>query len=214
MREKLTSIDHPIFHRSIRYIRAQIGNTSLDPIEEQVLERLIHTSGDFEIQNLLHFSNGACIAGISALKNGAPIITDTSMAAAAVRPMASKTLSASVHCALDWSPENGLNGMTRTAIGMQIACKQFSQEFQGDRSPVVVIGSSPTALIAILDLVSSKEFSPSLVIGMPVGFISVLESKKLLSTTHIPQIIINGHRGGAALAAAAANSLLRASVLS
>jgi len=75
-------IDHPIFLESIRFIRSHLLANDLNYLEKKVLERLVHTSGDFSVQNLVNFSEGACEKGLQALKNGAPILTDTDMAAA------------------------------------------------------------------------------------------------------------------------------------
>ncbi len=69
-------IDHPIFLESIRFIRSHLLANDLNYLEKKVLERLVHTSGDFTVQNLLNFSEGACEKGLQALKNGAPILTD------------------------------------------------------------------------------------------------------------------------------------------
>ena len=80
-----------------------------------------------------------------------------------------------------------------------------------DKQPLVLFGSAPKALEVLLDLVSQGAIAPSLIIGMPVGFINVIESKELLSKMDIPQIRIDGNRGGAAMAAATVNALLRAS---
>ena len=71
--------DHPIFSESIRRIRERLGETGLDPLQEQVLQRLIHSSGDFGLSSLLRFSPKACERGILALQSGAPILTDTEM---------------------------------------------------------------------------------------------------------------------------------------
>ena len=80
-------IDHPIFLESIRFIRSRLVANDLNYLEKKVLERLVHTSGDFTVQNLVNFSEGACEKGLRALKNGAPILTDTDMAAAAIKSM-------------------------------------------------------------------------------------------------------------------------------
>ena len=84
-------IDHPIFLESIRFIRSHLLENDLNYLEKKVLERLVHTSGDFSVQNLVNFSEGACEQGLQALKNGAPILTDTDMAAAAIKSMAENT---------------------------------------------------------------------------------------------------------------------------
>ena len=83
--DEVTELDHPIFLESILLIRARLGLTNLDPLQQEVLERVIHSSGDFEVQSLLWFSPGACQVGLKALIAGAPILTDTVMAAAAIQ---------------------------------------------------------------------------------------------------------------------------------
>ena len=204
--------DHPIFTQSIQFIKAELGVTGLNAIEQQVLERLIHTSGDFSIQSLLKFSPYACQLGIAALKSGAPILTDTSMAMSAILPMGARTINPIVKCILDWAPKEIELGQTRSALGMKDSWIELSKKFASSRSPVVVIGSAPTALEVLLDLISDGFASPSLIIGMPVGFIGVNQSKNRLAKTLLPHILLNGTRGGAAMAASVMNSLLRASI--
>ena len=208
----MNTIDHPIFLESIRFIHSQLGCTGLDPLQQQVLERLIHSSGDFGLESLLRFSPGACEKGLFAVTSGAPILTDTAMAAAAVLPMALRTVNSSVRTVLEWAPEKVDLGATRTAIGIERAWQELSDEYSGPQSPIVLIGSSPKALEALLDLVINGGRPPSLIIGMPVGFIGVAESKRRLSNSGLPHIQLDGTRGGAGLAAAAMNALLRASL--
>ena len=80
--------EHPIFLESIQYIKSQIGFTGLDRVQQSVLERIIHSSGDLKIQSCLRFSFNACENAINALNKGANILTDTYMAQAAVNPVA------------------------------------------------------------------------------------------------------------------------------
>ena len=209
---KKTYNDHPIFLQSIKYIQNQLDSTGFDPLQQQVLERLIHTSGDFSIQSLLRFSPDACLSGLKSLQEGAFILTDTSMAKVGVLPMAQRTLNSKVLCVLDWAPISLEEGSTRTSSGMRVAWRELTENCFVSNSPVVLIGSSPTALNALLDLVDNGACPPSLVIGMPVGFVGVIESKKRLFNTQIPYISIDGSRGGSALSAATANALLRASI--
>ena len=82
----------------------------------------------------------------------------------------------------------------------------------GSKSPIVVIGSSPTALTYLIDILENSKDLPSLIIGMPVGFIGVLQSKSRLLQSIYPYIILNSTRGGSALAAATINALLRYSI--
>ena len=203
------SQDHPIFTESIRRIRIALGETGLPPLEQQVLERCVHSSGDLSLKPLLHCGEGACEQGMTALRQGASILTDTAMAAAAVAPMAQRTIGSAVHTVLDWAPAVAPEGSTRTAVGMEQAWRNLGQE---SPPPVVLIGSAPTALEALLQQVEAGATAPSLVIGMPVGFVGVAESKARLAASGLAQIRLEGSRGGAGLVAAAVNALLRASI--
>ena len=205
-------IDHPIFLESIKFIRSHLGSNDLNYLEKKVLERLVHTSGDFSVQNLLVFSEGACEKGFQALKNGAPILTDTDMAAAAIKSMAENTNRNKVFTARRWFPENNHTKLTKTAYGLSEGWKELSVKNSGIKSPIVVIGSSPTALSYLIDILENAKDLPSLIIGMPVGFIGVEKSKNKLISTNLPNIILNSTRGGAAMAAAAVNALLRESI--
>ena len=205
-------IDHPIFLESIRFIRSHLGANDLNYLEKKVLERLVHTSGDFSVQNLINFSEGACEKGLQALKNGAPILTDTDMAAAAIKSMAENTTMNKVYSARKWIRENNYVKLTKTAYGLSKGWKELSVINYGIKSPIVVIGSSPTALTYLIDNLVHSKHAPSLIIGMPVGFIGVEKSKHKLLATDLPRIVLNSTRGGAAMAAAAVNALLRESI--
>jgi len=207
------AFDHPIFSESIRRIRAWLGDTGLDPVQAQVLERLVHSSGDLSLAAELRFSDGACDRGLKALAAGAVILTDTAMAAAAVAPMARRTFGNRVCSVLDWAPPQASRGGTRAADGMDRALEALSGCAGSAGSPLVVlIGSAPTALELLLDRVwrsGARWRAPDLVIGMPVGFVGVAESKRHLADSGLPQIRLEGSRGGAGLVAAATNALLR-----
>ena len=202
------SLDHPIFRESIRLIRQALEPTGLyahwpDALERDVLERLVHSSGDLSLPTDLVITPGACRAGLAGLAAGAPILTDTAMAAAAVAPMARRTFNNPVHSVLRWAPDQAPAGGTRAAAGMERALRECP-------GAVVLIGSAPTALDVLLERVASEAvMAPALVIGMPVGFVGVAESKRRLAASALPQIRLDGSRGGAGLVGAAANALLR-----
>lgn len=199
----MNDFDHPIFSESLRRIRAWLGETGLRGLERDVLERLVHSGGDLSLAPDLRFSPGACALGATALAAGAPILTDTAMAAAAVGPMARRTFGNPVRSVLDWAPTVAPPGGTRAAEGLAVALLHHP-------GAVVLIGSAPTALERLLTLTTAGELPPpALVIGMPVGFVGVAESKRRLAGSGLPQIRLEGSRGGAALVAAAANALLR-----
>ena len=107
-----------------------------------MLERLVHTSGDFSVQNLLNFSEGACEKGLQALKNGAPILTDTDMAAAAIKSMSENTTRNKIFTAKMWFRKNNDTKLTKTAYGLSEGWKELSAINSGSKSPIVVIGLS------------------------------------------------------------------------
>lgn len=198
-----SDFDHPIFVESIRRIRLLLGESALVGVERELLERLVHSSGDPAIAPLLRFSPGACAVGLQALASGAVILTDTAMAASAVEPMARRTFANPVHSVLARAPAAPPVGGTRAAAGME-------QALAAHPGAVVLIGSAPTALELLLERVAVGALAaPALVIGMPVGFVGVAESKRHLAASDLPQIRLEGSRGGAGLVAAAANALLR-----
>ena len=203
--------EHPIFLESVKYIRSKLGITGLDKVQQSILERIIHSSGDFSLQSCLRFSPSACDNAINALQNGAKIFTDTFMAEAAISPMAQRTTNSDIQCILSNAPKSlDSTVTTRSAIGMKNIWLDLEEQENSFHAPIVVIGSSPTALITLLDLFESGYSIPSLIIGMPVGFIGVSESKNRLLNSDCPFIVLEGSKGGASLAASAANALLRA----
>ena len=188
----MKSPEHPIFLESVEYIRSQIGFTGLTSIQQAVLERIIHSSGDLNIQSHLRFSSNACEDAINALKNGANILTDTYMAEAAISPVSKRTLNSHVQCILEMAPEfiDSLT-KTRSAIGMQKMWLDMEKKEELLAGPVVVIGSAPTALMTLLDLIQEGSKKPSLIIGMPVGFIGVDECNTRLLNSDCTHIVLS-----------------------
>ena len=204
--------DHPIFLESIKFIKSKITKNDFNSIETKVLERLIHTSGDFQIQELLEFSENVCAKTIESLKLGAPILTDTDMAAAAIKTMANKCHGNTIFSARKWVVDDLDINTTKTAYGIERAWLELSKKYYGKLSPIVVFGSSPTGLEKLLDILEVCDNKPTLIIGMPVGFIGVEKSKQRLLATNLPYIVMGSTRGGAAMAGATVNALLRESI--
>jgi precorrin-8X/cobalt-precorrin-8 methylmutase len=114
--------------------------------------------------------------------------------------MVEKTFSNPLIAAVELAPV-ALPGKTRTETGLLQCFEKFP-------NAIFVIGNAPTALLALCSQLSTAPIQPSLVIGAPVGFISVLESKAALAQTSVPQIRVEGRKGGSAVAAAILNALL------
>ena len=184
--------------RSFEIISELLGDKKLDPRYEKIIKRAIHTSADFEYAQTLYFSDGVVETLKDALKNGVDIVTDTQMAKAGISKAALGKFGGQVHCFMsdgDVADEAKARGVTRAAVSMEKAASL--------KNPLIfAIGNAPTALIRL------SELSPVGVIGVPVGFVNVVESKELLMETGIPCIVARGRKGGSNIAAAICNALL------
>lgn len=169
-----------------------------------IVRRLIHTTADFELPSLVRFSDGALEAGLTALDQGATIITDTEMARCAIPPRRLEPFGCTVRCFMNEpavvAAANAANS-TRAALAVD-----FALDLPGPL--IFVIGNAPTALLRLIKRIDGGKPAPALVIGMPVGFVNAAESKALLQTrADFPWITIKGRKGGSALAGATVNAL-------
>lgn len=191
---------HPIMEQSFAIIDQQIGEHQFNQAEYAIVRRVIHSTADFEFAQLLRFSENAIASGISALRQGAPIVTDVGMVKQGIAGMVAKTFGNPLIAAVDQAPV-ALPGKTRTETGLLRCFEQFP-------GAIFVIGNAPTALLALCEQLSNSEIKPALVIGATVGFVSVLESKAALAKISIPQIRVEGAKGGSPVAAAILNGLM------
>ena len=190
--------------RSFEIITELLGERKLDPENELVIKRAIHTTADFDYADNLVFSPHAVTRGIEALKAGCDIVTDTQMAKSGISKATLAKLGGEVHCFMsdpDVAAEAKARGVTRALVCMEKAAKL-------DKPCIFAIGNAPTALIRIRELIDSGELKPALVIGVPVGFVNVVESKELIIETDVPHIVARGRKGGSNVAAAIVNALL------
>lgn len=177
------------------------------PIEEKyapIIKRVIHTTADFDYAENLVFSPGVLEKALEVLREGACIVTDTQMAMAGINKKALKELGIEIYNFMGDEDVARLareNGTTRA-----VACMDKAAAL--NRPVIFVIGNAPTALIRIYELVQEQKLSPELVIGTPVGFVNVVQSKELILTLPIPHIIARGRKGGSNVAAAIVNALL------
>ena len=169
-----------------------------------VVKRVIHCTADFDYAENLAFSKDAVQKALSALKKGCDIITDTQMALAGINKAAVSKLGCRIHCFMsdpDVAEKAKELGCTRAAISMEKA-KDL------DRPLIFVIGNAPTALLKLREFIDAGEIAPLLVIGVPVGFVNVVESKNAIMETNVPYIISRGRKGGSNVAAAIVNALM------
>ena len=203
MLEKIKPME--IEARSFEIITQILGDRVLDPENELVIKRAIHTTADFDYADNLVFSEHAVKTGIEALRAGCDIVTDTQMAKAGINKTILASLGGEVHCFMsdaDVAAEAKARGVTRAFVSMEkAACLQ--------KPCIFAIGNAPTALAALEELMETDALHPALIIGVPVGFVNVVESKELILAQHrAPYIIARGRKGGSNVAAAICNALL------
>lgn len=202
MIEQIKPMD--IEKRSFAIITELLGDRKLDPENELVIKRVIHTSADFDYADNLVFSEHAVGRGIEALRGGCDIVTDTQMAKAGINKTILARLGGEVHCFMsdpDVAAEAKERGITRAIVSMERAAKL-------SKPCIFAIGNAPTALISLHEQMTADVLHPVLVIGVPVGFVNVIESKELILHSKVPYIVAKGRKGGSNVAAAICNALL------
>ncbi|MGN0710951.1 MAG: precorrin-8X methylmutase [Anaerovoracaceae bacterium] len=190
--------------RSFEIISGEIGDVELDPLQEPIIKRAIHTSADFDYLTNLVFSEGAVEKAMEAVKKGATIVTDTRMAWSGINKAAVEKFGGKVVCFMadeDVKEAAKKNGTTRAVASMQKAAS-----IEG---PVIfAIGNAPTALVALYEMIEEGKIKPDLIVGVPVGFVNVVESKELIMQADVPYIVARGRKGGSNIAAAICNAVL------
>ncbi len=190
--------------RSFAIITEELGGRTFPDGIAEVVKRVIHTSADFDYADNLCFSPDAVEKAKAALEAGATIVTDTNMALAGIsKPTLAKLGGKAVCLMADEAVarEAKARGVTRATVSMEHAARL-------DGPLIFAIGNAPTALIRLHELIGEGAVSPALVIGVPVGFVNVVESKELFLGGDTPYIIARGRKGGSNVAAAIVNALL------
>jgi precorrin-8X/cobalt-precorrin-8 methylmutase len=195
-----------IYRRSFETIDALFPTHSWSPEEYQVIRRIVHASGDPQLAEHVRFKPGALAQGMAALARRATIFTDVRMVAAGLRVQWCESLGCTVQTLLALYEANAIvqqsEQMTRSAAAVLQALPLLG-------GAIVVIGNAPTALLALLDALDEGRCEPpALIIGMPVGFVATCESKAALWERPYAAVIVEGTRGGSAVAAATVNALL------
>ena len=169
-----------------------------------IVKRVIHTTADFEYADTLYFSPDVVEQAKAAIRGGAHIITDTTMALSGINKKAAARFGCKADCFIadpDVASEAKARGVTRALVSMEKAAKL-------GEPLIFAIGNAPTALIRIRELMDAGELSPKLVIGVPVGFVNVVASKELIIESGAPCIVARGRKGGSNVAACIVNAIL------
>ena len=200
---------------------------TLDPELDPIVRRAIHTTADFEYAETLRFSADAVNKARELLRGGADIVTDTNMALTGINKKKLAELGGTVRCYMadsNVAEEARKRGITRASVSMEHAAADIKEargiapigknieagagdKVHGKRT-ILAIGNAPTALITLREMYDAGEFTPDFIIGVPVGFVNVVEAKELILETDIPYIINEGRKGGSNVAAAIVNALI------
>ena len=181
-----------IEQRSFEIISEELGDMRLDPEQEPIIKRCIHTSADFDYAKNLVFS-----------PNAVQCAKDTQMGKSGINKAALAKLGCDVFCFM--SDEDVAN--TAKEQGTTRAVASMDKAVTLNRPTIFAIGNAPTALIRLYELIQ-QGLQPEFIIGVPVGFVNVVESKELILSTQVPYIIAQGRKGGSNIAAAICNALL------
>lgn len=200
-------VGQSIMIKSFRTIRNELKNRDIPTWKLWPMLHAIHTTADFDMENLLWMDDNATANIYNKVKDGQlkTIVTDVSMVAAGIRKGALERLGIKTVCyindprAIEMAKDKNI---TRAQAGMRLAAQEYPDA-------LYAFGNAPTALLELCSLVRKKQCSPAGIIGAPVGFVHVEESKHAAkSLVSIPKIIIDGRKGGSNLAATLVNSIL------
>ena len=203
----LTTRPMEIEKKSFEIIKGELGEefVSSYPAEAlPVLCRVIHTTADFSYRDTLTITDGAVEKAKEAIRHGLPIITDTTMAASGINKTAAGKFGINVHCFIgdeDVKAAAKESGMTRSAVSTEKAARLYP-------NCIYAVGNAPTALMRLYELIEEKKIRPALIIGVPVGFVNVVEAKELIMTAGVPYIVPKGRKGGSNIAATICNAML------
>lgn len=193
-----------IERRSFEIITEELGQRVLKPEHEAIIKRVIHTTADFDYADHLTFSDGAVEVALEALRQGASIVTDTNMGKAGINKAALNKYGNQVYCFMadeDVAAMARDNQTTRATASMD---KAAALGLDG----IFAIGNAPTALLRLKELTEQGRLHPRLIIGVPVGFVNVVQAKELILEMKVPYIVARGRKGGSNVAAAICNALL------
>ena len=193
-----------IERRSFEIIQEELGDRKLEPEYDLLIRRVIHTTADFEYVDTLAFSEHAMQKLMDAIRNGCDIVTDTTMAMSGINKKTLAKFGGTAHCFIadaDVAEEAKARGVTRSLVSMEKAARM-------GKPLIFAVGNAPTALFSICELIREGKLNPEMVIGVPVGFVNVVEAKEELMNTAKHYIVNRGRKGGSNVAAAIVNAAL------
>lgn len=190
--------------RSFEIITEELGEQKLDPIQAPVIKRVIHTTADFDYIKNLCFSDNAVEHFREAISEGACIVTDTQMAKSGINKRKLARYGGEVYCFM--SDEDVAETAKKRKSTRAVASMDKAATLK--KKLIFAVGNAPTALVRLYELIQEEKLQPEGIIGVPVGFVNVVEAKELIMQTDYPYIVARGRKGGSNVAAAICNALL------
>lgn len=200
-------IGQEIMMNSFASIAKELKNPHLPLGHKWALLHAIHTTADFEMENLLYSDENAVERLHALLVEGKvrTIVTDVTMAASGIRKRALERLGLEVKCYLNDERVAQMASekkITRTQAGIRLAVEKHPDA-------LFVFGNAPTALMELCSLMRKQKAHPGGIVAAPVGFVHVCESKYMVKTfKEVPKLIIEGRKGGSNLAATLVNAIM------
>ena len=193
-----------IERRSFEIITEELGDRKLDPDKKLIIKRCIHTSADFKIPAGRGFFKNVVAKARDGTRRGPGTVRKTQMGRSGINKRALARYGGEVYCFMsdeDVAAAAKANGTTRATASMDKAA-------QLDKPLIFAIGNAPTALVRLYELIEEGKLNPALIIGVPVGFVNVVQSKELIMKADVPYIVARGRKGGSNIAACICNALL------
>lgn len=196
--------------RSFEIITEELNGRVFPKEQEDIIKRVIHTSADFEYADTMTFSEDAVASALSALGDAGNtmIVTDTNMTKSGIHKASLEKLGVEAYCFMadpDVAREAKERNLTRAYVSVEYAARLAEET---GKHLILSVGNAPTALVAADRLIREGKLAPSLIIGVPVGFVNVVQAKELIMTSKAPYIVAKGRKGGSNVAAAILNALL------
>jgi precorrin-8X/cobalt-precorrin-8 methylmutase len=203
---QLTVLGRNIEDGSFAIIDREAGPHQFNPMQWQIVRRVIHATGDFEFKDLMCFHPAAVSAGTAALRAGAPVVVDVKMITAGLNEERLKFYGCATHCFI--SDEDVIAAAKANNSTRAIEAMRKAQRLGLLDGALVAIGNAPTALLEVVRLVETEGICPALVVGVPVGFVSAADSKEAALGLNVPYVVARGRKGGSAIAVAIIHALL------
>lgn len=186
--------------QSLAVIDQEIGDHAFSPAEYEIVRRVIYATADFEYKALIRFSDLALQSGAAALAARTTIVVDVPMVQVGIVPVLQNTFANPVYCSME-AITRPQREKTQAAWGIETLARRYPEG-------IFVIGQAQTALTSLVQLIETEEIKPALVIGTPAGFIDVDVAKERMADSFVPNIRVDGRKGGAVVATAIISGLI------